>query len=206
MSVFHAYIDHYIYGYLELESMPTAKLFLTYHKIPLSQKIKFTDRTRTIIEVYKYPSHYRHLPSREIRYYVSGYVSFWALVFYWKFFKNVRRANIIFATFWGLLSFPFLIGSHYAYDRIRDVKSLHCVNGKTIVMQTFQDENQIYKYDLSDLRIVGDDSPEMVCLIDTENLKKMKPIYYCIRIIPENIPNMHIFENLLKEQNYLKYL
>lgn len=208
MDAFHTYIDHYIYGYLELESLPTSKLFLTYHKIPFNQRIKFADGTKRILEVYRFPLHYRHFSNKETRYYIAGYVSFWALAFYWKLFKNIRRANFIFAGFWGLLSFPFLVGSHYALERIRDVKSVYCIDGKTILMQTFQDGEHTYEFDLADLRIVtGDDlNSELVCLVDSERLKKIKPIYYCIRVIPENIPNMHVFEKLLIEQNYLRYL
>jgi len=206
MSAFHTYFDTYVYGYLELELMPKSNLFLTYHKIPFNQKIKFADRNKRIIEVLKYPSHNRNFSYNEVRYYIAGYISFWALIFYWKLFKNIKRANFIFSSFWGLMSAPFLLASHYAIHRVRDVKSLYCIDGKTIVFQTFQDGEQIYDFDLSDLRFVNDEFSEFVCFVDNERLKNIKPLYFFIRINPESIHNMHVFKKLMIEQNYLRYL
>lgn len=205
LSAFHNYIDNYIYGYFENEFMPDCQMYLSHFRIPIQEKIKFTDDSKRVIEVLRFPSRRKDFLTAEIRYNISMYISLWASIFYWKLFKNIRRFNVIFSSFWGLCSFPFIVATHYSLVRCRDVKALYCIDGRTIAFQTLQDGDKKYEFDLSQIRIVSRENRGFVCFIDIKNLSNFKPVFYFINYDLNFIPNKLVFEKLMIEQKYLKY-
>ncbi len=206
MSYFHPYFDHYLCGFFEDSLKSNYHLYCPEYKIPFNQKIKFTDRSRIVMELFHYPFDYRHLSSNEIRYYFWGYINLWGLFLYWKIAKNLRYQNPIFVGFWTILVTPIYSASTYALDRIKDVKSIHLVNGKTLLISTFQDNNDTLEFDLAELRVVNEDFDTNVVLVDRRQILKKRPVFYFIRRREECIFNKHMFEKIIIEQNYLKYI
>jgi len=207
MSDCQRYIDFYICGYLEKEVKPFAKMFCHNYKLKSNQNqiLKFSDISRRILEIYRYPTGYTHTIDKQMKIYIAGYIGIWGIVFYWKCLKNLKNLEFAWSIFWGILSSPFLISSNYALKRIRDVSSIHLMDGKILLIQTFQDGPKVFKYDLSDLRIVNNDLNEFIIMVDRFSLLKMLPMFYFIRPLPKCINNQLIFEKVIIDQYYLRY-
>ena len=199
------FLDQLSYGYFRSKVKIDSDWSCPTFTVPKIQKLKFEDEEKTKLEIFKYPSHYKHHSLLEYRSALVFYFStFGTISTYW-FIKALRNKKIFGSLIFGFFTISSFIEASYSAERIKDVKSIILKDGKTLIIQTFQDGFINYEFDVSEVKTANKNIEEVLVLVDKERMKLKKPLFFIIEPSPGCIYNPYIFNIVIKDQRYLKY-
>ena len=176
------------------------------YKVPKIQRCKFEDEdTKQNLILYKYPTHYRHHQMFEYR---SGLVFYFSLMgslsTYW-LTKAIRTKRILPSLAFSFFTITCFLEIKYTLDRVKDIKSIILKDGKTFIINTFQDGFVNYEFDVSDIKVINKNLHEVYVLTDRQRLMDGKPLFFYAENCGGCIFNHHVFEAVMKDRRYLKF-
>jgi hypothetical protein len=177
---------------------------ITYN-VPKIQKCKFEDENNRNLILYKYPSHYQHHKLFEYR---SGLVFYFSILgtlsFYW-LSKALMQRRFFPSLAFSFFTFSCILETLYTLERVKDIKSIILRDGKTFVINTFQDGFINYEFDVSEIKCVNKNLDEVFVLVDKNRLLNKKPLLFYAENCSGCIFNHHVFEAVMKDRRYLKF-
>jgi len=176
------------------------------YNVPKIQRVKFEDEeTKRNLILYKYPSHYKHHKLFEYRSGLCFYFSLMATLSTYWLTKAIRQRRIIPSMVFSFFTFTCLLEMKYTLERVKDIKSIILKDGKTFVINTFQDGFINYEFDVSEIKTINKNIHEVYVLTDKKRLIDKKPLLFYAENCSGCIFNHHVFEAVMKDRRYLKF-
>lgn len=175
--------------------------------IPLKSKLKKKQENRDVLEIYSYPEEKLNNPIYQFRLLLMGNAGLILAYLLRRFIRGFRREYYTSCVFYIFLSIPLINAMFYVDDRVKDVKSIYLREGKYIQLETFKKGETYFEFDRYDLRVfIQDQKKEYIIFMDRGSYFKKRPHFFCLNIDPKNIPDRNIFDNIIYEYNYVKYM
>lgn len=198
-------LDELSFAYLKKRIQPEADWKIPYFSVPKIQKTKFEDEEKRNLILFKYPSHYKHHPFLEYRSAFIFYFSiFGTLSLYW-FIKALRNRKFFSGLIFGFFTVSSLIEAKYSFERVKDVRSIIVKDGKTLIIETFQDGFVNHEFDISEIKVANKNIQEVLIFVDKSRILIKKPLYYIVEPSPGCVFNQYLFDIVMKDRRYLRY-
>jgi hypothetical protein len=177
---------------------------LTY-KVHKLVKLRFNEDKPEEVIIMKYPSHYKHLKLCQYNFGFAYYFGFLAISSLYVGIRSYyKRGSIKTLIALSIISFTSMQETYLALTRVKDVKSLIIKDGKTLVIETFQDEDK-YETDLKNIRVSNKNNKEYLMFVDTEQAKRRDFRFYMLEPCPGTVYNLTLFETVMLDQRYINY-
>lgn len=176
---------------------------LTYN-LPKLAKIKYNDDNPEEIILFKYPTHYRHLKFGQYNIAFAGYFTILGSITMYIGLKNMYKSYKTLIAM-SIISLFCAQEAYIGYTRVKDVKSIILKNGKTVVIETFQDGNIKYETDLKDIRITNKDKTELLILVDVNHARSRNFRFFFAEPTPGTVNNLNLFQTVFLDERYIKY-
>ena len=198
-------LDKLSFAFLKKRIDPESDWSVNYFNVPKVQRLRFEDEQKKNLQIYKYPSHYKHHPFLEYRSAFLFYFSIFGTLSTNWFIKALRSKKVFGSVVFGFFSVSSFIEAKYAFERVKDIKSVILKDEKTLVIKTFQDEDINYEFDVSEIKVANKNIEEILVLVDKNRVLNKKPVYFICEPSPGCVFNQFIFDVVLKDRRYLKY-
>jgi len=199
-------LDELSFVFLKKRINPESDWSISYYNVPKIHKLKFEDEQKNRLELYKYPSHYKHHPFLEYRSAFIFYFSIFGTLSTFWFIKALRNKKLFGTVIFGIFSLSSILEAKYASERVKDIKSIILKDGKTLIIQTFQDGYINYEFDVSEIKVANKNIEEILVIVDKERVLQKKPIYFFCEPSPGCVYNQFILDVVLKDRRYLNYI
>lgn len=184
--------------------LETDRKLLTYN-VPKLAKLRFNDDKPEEVILFKYPSHYKHLKLCQYNFGFAYYFGFLALsTLYIGIRSYMKRGSIKTLIAMSIISFTSMQETYLALTRVKDVKSIIIKNGKTLVIESFQDADK-YETDLKNIRVSNKNNKEYLMFIDVNQAKNRDFRFYMMEPCPGTVYNLTLFETVILDQRYINY-
>lgn len=176
------------------------------YNLPKLAKIKFNNDNAEEIILFKYPTHYRHLKFGQYNIAFAGYFTILGTLSMYVGLKYIYKYNSYKTLIaMSIISLICAQEAYIGYTRVKDVKSIILKNGKTIVIETFQDGNIKYETDLKDIRITNKETNDLLILVDVNHAKSREFRFFFAEPSPGTVNNLNLFQTVFLDQRYIKY-
>lgn len=204
--MFALYFDSIIYRlYKEKWKLEEDRELYSF-QLPKMCPIKFNNDIRSELVVFKYPTHYRHMPvfqyNNAFVFYFSVLGSISQVMGIRYLYKKRSIKKFLFMTAISLVSFS---EAYLGYTRVKDVYSIILKDGKTLSIKTFQDKDVNYELDLKDARIVNKETKDLLVLVDVNQAKARQFLFFFMEPSAGTVYNRELFDIVFIDGRYIKY-
>jgi hypothetical protein len=170
------------------------------------EQVELSNKPTDELVIYQYPTHYKHM---NIFQYDFGFMLYFSLVGSFilvKALADLRKKKYKSGGFFSFMAgFTFLEGWVIS-SRVKDVKIITLKNGNTLCVKTFQDGDMEYRMDIKEFRVVNKEIEKLIILIDANMARNKNFQFFFIEPTPATVYNPDLFQTVLVDKRYLKYL